>query len=605
MPAQLTDTPHVTLPSKQLLMQTLADRKSRHRLLWLDGEEVTLRQKLAADPELQFIWQTIRQTCDVLLTRPPLVREMIGRRLLETSRLAVVRTTHLGMAYRLTGDGRYARRAIGEMLAIAGFSDWGPFHFLDVAEMTTAMAIGLDWCRDAMSDAERTAIQNAIIEKGLTPSLPPNQHDHWMRAENNWNQVCHTGMLLGAMAVDDIRPDLAAGIIARAVECLPFAMKAYAPDGGYPEGPAYWTYGTTYNVIGIAALQALLGTDFGLSNQLGFLSTAEYFLHVFGPSGAWFNYSDTPPQADRCPAAAAFYLARVTGDSSVLLYQRQWIRSRMQDASTGNGTLDWDNWHSQLPLLLLWAEPALRQQVPPLHYLDRGPTPIATHRTSWDPDATYVAIKAGTASANHGHMDAGSFVIDAMGERFVEGIGRQDYESLESAKVDLWNGAQDGGRWKVFRMGPFAKNVLTVNEQLHCVDGKATITRSTSDQTIIDLTPVFKNQLAFAQREVHLHPTGVVILRDEVAAGTSPATVRFAFLTRASIKQVDHGVILTLNKNSLKVTLSGDAPGTMECFSTVGPMPYDESNEGTRLLGFRITLAPQQRATWELHFQPS
>jgi len=33
----------------------------------------------------------------------------------------------------------------------------------------------------------------------------------------------------------------------------------------FSEGPGYWTYGTTYNVLLVAELESALGSDFGLS----------------------------------------------------------------------------------------------------------------------------------------------------------------------------------------------------------------------------------------------------------------------------------------------------------------------------------------------------
>ena len=44
----------------------------------------------------------------------------------------------------LTGDRAFSSRAEQEMLAAAAFTDWNPSHFLDVGEMTTALALGYD-----------------------------------------------------------------------------------------------------------------------------------------------------------------------------------------------------------------------------------------------------------------------------------------------------------------------------------------------------------------------------------------------------------------------------------------------------------------------------
>ena len=80
-----------------------------------------------------------------MIEDPPVVHRLIGPRLLDQSRAALRRISTLAGLYRLDGDHRKADRARLEMLAAAAFPDWNPSHFLDVAEMTNALAIGYDW----------------------------------------------------------------------------------------------------------------------------------------------------------------------------------------------------------------------------------------------------------------------------------------------------------------------------------------------------------------------------------------------------------------------------------------------------------------------------
>ena len=54
-----------------------------------------------------------------------------------------------------------------------------------------------------------------------------------------------------------------------------------------------------------------------------------------------------------------------------------------------------------------------------------GKNPVAMMRTSWtDPAAIFVGVKGGSASDNHAHMDAGSFVMEADGVRWAMDFGR-------------------------------------------------------------------------------------------------------------------------------------------------------------------------------------
>ena len=81
------------------------------------------------------------------------------------------------MAFRLTGDRRFAQHAIEVMLTAASFPDWNPSHFLDVAEMATALALGYDWLFDELSSADRATIKKALLEnkaaKKVFDSLRP------------------------------------------------------------------------------------------------------------------------------------------------------------------------------------------------------------------------------------------------------------------------------------------------------------------------------------------------------------------------------------------------------------------------------------------------
>ena len=170
------------------------------RILMLKGEEANIQLSINKDTVWANTQQAIINESDRLLSIAPVQRIQIGRRLLDKSREALRRLFFLSYAYRTTADKKYLVRAEKEMLAIAGFSDWNPSHFLDVAEMTMAVAIGYDWLYNDLSDASKSIIKEAILKKGLEPSME-SKYNGWLKAEHNWNQVCNAGMTYGAMAI--------------------------------------------------------------------------------------------------------------------------------------------------------------------------------------------------------------------------------------------------------------------------------------------------------------------------------------------------------------------------------------------------------------------
>src|SRR5687768_14972152 len=140
------------------------------RLLLTRARLEEVRRAVAADPTLDAVWQTAHAQADRALEAPALERRVEGRRLLGVSRECLNRVMHLAFAFRMTGERKYLDGAVRQMLAVAAFEDWNPSHFLDVAEMTAALAVGYDWLHGNMDEADATTIRNAIVAKGIQPS---------------------------------------------------------------------------------------------------------------------------------------------------------------------------------------------------------------------------------------------------------------------------------------------------------------------------------------------------------------------------------------------------------------------------------------------------
>ncbi len=263
-------------------------------------------------------YDRLQKDAEKMLKDPPVVHRLIGPRLLDQSRAALRRISTLAGLYRLDGDGRKADRARREMLEAAAFPDWNPSHFLDVAEMTNALAIGYDWLYRVLSEADRARIRRAIVEMGLKPGLQVYESGRgWPTVIHNWNQVCNGGLTAGALAIADREPELAAKIVDHARRSIVRAMASFAPDGGWAEGPGYWNYATEYNVFFLSAVESALGTDFGLKAMPGFAETGQFRIQSIGPLNRTFNYADAHDSPGAAPQmfwfARAFSQARLRG----------------------------------------------------------------------------------------------------------------------------------------------------------------------------------------------------------------------------------------------------------------------------------------------------
>ena len=502
------------------------------RLLVTADRLAELRRSLDANPLRRALAETVLAEAKLLLNVPPVERKLQGRRLLGESRRCLKRVLTLAMAYHLSGDKAFVARCREEMLAAARFTDWNPSHFLDVGEMTLALAIGYDWLFEQLDEPSRDEIRQAIVEKGV--ALPfQTRHRGWVRARNNWGQVCHAGLTAGALAVLEHHPDLAAQTVHNALVHVPLSMAAYAPNGSYPEGPSYWVYGTSFNVVLISVLESVLGSDFGLSQAPGFDRTGQFPALTTGPSGLRFNYADG--SARRSADATVFWFAMRFNRPDWLLGEAQYVRALASRASRGSAA---GQAGRLLPLALLWMQdteeqPAIRM---PLHWQSESRTPIAIHRSSWtDPAATFVAVKGGSPSGPHGQMDTGSFVLDADGVRWAVDLGAEGYHGIESRGMNLWSSAQNSDRWTIFRQSNLGHNTLVIDGQLQWARGHADMLHFSDDArfpcSVLDLSPVYKGQAESVRRGVALLPSGEVLVQDQLAGLKPGSRVRWGMIT--------------------------------------------------------------------------
>jgi hypothetical protein len=558
-------------------------------------------QTIKNDATWSMAQQAIVAESDGIITLEPIKRIQIGRRLLDKSREALRRIFFLSYAFRTTNNNKYATRAEKEMLEIAGFSDWNPSHFLDVAEMTMAVSIGYDWLFDHISPISKDSIRNAILHKGIEPSLNK-QNNSWLKVEHNWNQVCNAGMTYGAIAIYEDQPELSKMIINRALESITIPMKDYGPDGIYPEGYGYWGYGTSFNVLFLSAIEKLFGTDFGLNNAPGFLQTGGFMENMTGATGKPFNYSDAGGNGGFHPAM--FWLANKVNDPTLLWVEKSYLKS----SNTENLVKD-----RLFPAIMLWKGNISTNDIQApksTAYIGQGKNPMGLMRTSWtDPNAIYVATKGGSASINHAHMDIGSFVMDANGERWAMDFGAQDYESLESKGVKLWGRTQDSERWNVFRLNNYAHNTLTIDSQLQVVDGFAPIINQRKDenfmQVTFDLSSVYKNQVLSSKRSIAIVDKSRVVVDDEIETMNRETVVRWSMLTPAEVVLVGNKkAVLKKGDKSLSIVVSGAKNIRMKTWSTAPPRDYDAPNPGTTIVGFEAIIPANTKANLNVILQP-
>ncbi len=550
-------------------------RKDHPRLMLTRADWEALKARTASDPVAKKLLQDLQSAADQALGEAPIKRELIGPRLLDKSRTCLHRVSLWAGLYRLTGKAAYAARARQELLAAAGFADWNPSHFLDVAEMTTALALGYDWLFDVLPPEERKAIKQAIIEKGLKPGLsdtPGAGSRFWLKATHNWNQVCNGGLGIGALALADEEPELARRVLKQSLEGLPRALASYAPEGGWNEGPGYWDYATRYTAFILCALESALGKDFGLKKAPGLDRAGFFHLYAAGPQNLSFNFADAGERTG--PSPALFWLARAYQQPVLGAFNFFCGKKSLRD-----------------PFYLYWLpapvpDAALVEKLPP-SALFRG-VDVAFLRSGWDRRATFVGFKAGDNKANHSHLDLGTFVLDMRGVRWCEDLGSDEYN------LPGYFGKQ---RWTYYRLKSEGHNVVTAGGANQ--DPKARAAMLAFDGTpgkacaVADLTAGYPTAARSARRGVLLLGNAGVLVQDEWSLGKSQELI-WAIHTPAKIVLAGREAKLLKNGETLIVRILEPATAKFEELTVPSAPPKGHPLHASKL-GFRYTASQTTR----------
>lgn len=582
------------------------------RLLMKDADIPLLKKNIRRNKDVRLLHKSIITHADECVDDTVQITytfDASGRRILEQSRHTLERIFFCAYAWRMTGKDKYLAQVKEDILTVCAFPDWNTNHFLDTAEMAFAVAIGFDWCYGALPADVRDEAAATLERLALSQF-----RGQWFATQKtNWNQVCYCGLAAAAIAVYERYPGLCGELLSAAVVDNRKAMEMYGPDGAYPEGYVYWSYGTGFETILLEMLTETFGTDAGLSDSPGFMHTGDFMKYMAGTSGKTFNYYDSDEEP--CPLYAMWWFAAKLSRPDLLPGEIALIRE-------GKYLPEGDGRRFAVFAACMASKFALPRKIIPATgaalWSGDGLNPVVLIRTGWDgsPDGRYLAFKGGKARNNHGHMDSGSFVFDAFGLRWACDLGTQEYAPMENSITarggNLWNMSQGSLRWDVFRFSNFAHNTLTVNSQKHFTKGDARIvdvmdTDATRGGTI-DMTPVFAGQLSSARRTLLLLDGDSLRVSDSVAAlDDKPADIEWRMVTDASPAITDSGIILEQGGYRMLLSAASDDPSIRPAYRiwpAAGPGEWDDPNPGKSIVGYSASLPEGGACTIRVTLKP-
>ncbi|EIP98854.1 Heparinase II/III-like protein [Opitutaceae bacterium TAV1] len=306
------------------------------------------------------------------------------------------------------------------MPAHAGQNKEGAYVDLGASMRAWSLATA-DWLLgERLSGDTRKRIRDEVRERVLAPYLErvragDSQGWWWMTTTNNWNAVCHSGVLGAALLlVEDAgeRAEFAAAFEAGTRRFI----AGFGDDGFCHEGLGYWNYGFGHYVLGAEALRRATGGKANLLAQDKVRRIAEFGARWQIAGNVYPAFSDVTLSAKPSAwltdfIAIRFGLGAVAGSADLSggsLYQRSFDLSLPRTgagpssgAHEGGEGLPLRDWFPDGGALIVRRRPA-----------EQG---------------LAAAFKGGNNNQPHNHNDLGSFVVMCDGRRVLTDLGGDTY----------------------------------------------------------------------------------------------------------------------------------------------------------------------------------
>lgn len=477
---QLPVTP---LPSRS---ERYATSSQAHPRLWLNAAEIAqFRERIQADPH-QYGWQTFYEK-SVL---PWVDREFtpeperypnnqrvakLWRKMYMDCQETLYAIRHLSIAGVIMQDQDLIGRAKAWLMHVAAWDTEGTTSrdYNDEAafRIAGALAWGYDWLYNELTEDERLKVRQQlfrrteqvaqhVIERSKIHHVPYDSHA--VRSLSSVLVPCCMAMLFEEE---------------QAQEWLDYTIEYYSciyspwggEDGGWAEGPMYWTTGMAYVTEAINLLRKYTPID--LYQRPFFQKTGDFPLYCYSPDTVRASFGDQSTLGDP-PSLKIAYLMRqyagVTGRGEYQWYSEQiQHKETVEEADKKFYNYGW--WDFRFDEMCYLHDFPLIEAVEPKAvepvkwFRDIGW--VAMHREMTNPEEHIMLLTKSSryGSLSHSHGDQNAFLLHAYGEPLAMTSGyyvafgstmhlnwRRQTRSTNSILID--GKGQYGGRDKVLNL---------------------------------------------------------------------------------------------------------------------------------------------------------
>ncbi|AJY75802.1 DUF4962 domain-containing protein [Paenibacillus beijingensis] len=433
VPEGLPETP---LPARET---RFADAKAGHPRLWLSPEGVAaFRERLKADPAFcgwdVFCEQSVRPWIERTPTAEP-ARYPGNKRVAKLWRQMYIdcqetlyAIRHLSVAGIILEDKTLIDRAKTWLLHVISWDTEGTTSrdYNDEAAFRIAGAIawGYDWLYEHLSRQERADVRANLLRRTEQVAFHVIERSkiHQVPYDSHAVRSLSSVLVPASIALLHDEP--------KAKEWLDYTVEYYAclyspwggEDGGWAEGPLYWTSGMAYVIDALNLLRNYTSLDY--FKRPFFAKAGDFPLYCCSPDTIRASFGDQSFLGEPASLKTGFNIRQFAGLTGNGLYQWYYERVKMSDTDADEKFYNYGWWDFRFDDMLYKHDYPEIQAVEPV---DNAIQPVkwfrdigwvAMHHRMDDPGEHIMVLAKSSkyGSISHSHGDQNGFLLHAYGE---------------------------------------------------------------------------------------------------------------------------------------------------------------------------------------------